>query len=133
MPTNTDIVRTGYAAFARQDIPAVLAMLDDDIEWYAPDELPAGGHYHGPDGVLEFFGKLVETYTELRVEPDRFLGADDDRVVVEGHHRGRLGDTPFEIGFVHIWTFRGGSAIAFREYEDSGKLLPLFQSAPQAG
>jgi hypothetical protein len=132
MPTNTEIVQAGYAAFARQDIPAVLGLLDDNIEWYIPDELPEGGLYRGPDGVLEFFGRLMATYTEIRVEPDRFLGADEGRVIVEGHHRGRLGETTFEVGFVHIWTLRDGCAVAYREYADSGKLLLLLQAAAPA-
>ena len=130
MPTNTDIIGSGYRAFAAQDIPAVLAMLDPDIEWYIPDELPDGGTYRGPNGVLQFFGKLQETYSEFRVEPERFSGVDDDRVLVEGHHRGRIGEQTFEVAFIHLWTLHDGVAVAYREYCDSGKLLVLFQNEP---
>jgi uncharacterized protein len=115
MPNNAEIVQAGYQAFADQDIPTVLAMLDADIEWYIPEELPDGGTYRGPDGVLQFFGKLQETYTEFRVEPENFSTIDDDRVLVEGHHRGSVGTSPFEVGFVHLWTLRNGAAVAYRE------------------
>jgi ketosteroid isomerase-like protein len=127
MPTNTEIIATGYQAFAAQDIPTVLAMLDPDIEWYIPDELPDGGTYHGPDGVLRFFGKLQETYTEFRVEPERFSALGADRVLVEGHHRGKVGDNAFDVEFIHLWTVRDGVATAYREYCDSGRLLLLLQ------
>ncbi len=129
MNTNVDIIRNAYVAFAQEDIPAVLAVLDDDIEWYVPDELPEGGGFRGHDAVLGFFGGLAELYDELRVEPDRFHGA-GDRVIAEGHHRGRIGDTAFEVGFAHMWTMRDGRAVAYREYTDSGKLLALFRAAP---
>jgi ketosteroid isomerase-like protein len=129
MPTNAEIVASGYQAFAAQDIPAVLAMLDPGIEWYIPEELPDGGTYRGPDGVLQFFGKLQETYTEFRVEPEGFSAVEGDRVLVEGHHRGRVGDRTFEVAFIHLWTVRDGLAVAYREYCDSGKLLDLLQGA----
>lgn len=123
--SNADIIRSGYQAFANQDIPAVLALFDDDIEWYAPDELPDGGTFHGPAGVAEFFTNLSKHYSELRVEPDTYHEA-GDRVIVEGHHRGTvISGAPFEAGFAHVWTLRGGKAVAFREYADTGKLLSL--------
>lgn len=126
--SNTDILRTGYDAFARGDVPAVLALFDSGIEWYAPDELPGGGTYRGPEEVARFFAGLPEHYQELSVSPQRFL-ADGDRVAVEGVHRGRIGGVAFEAGFVHVWTLRDGKATHFREYMDTGKVLPLFQSA----
>lgn len=132
MSTNTELIATGYRAFAAQDIPTVLAMLDPDIEWYIPDELPDGGLYRGPDGVLQFFGKLQETYTEFRVEPDRFSAVEPDRVLVEGHHRGAVGDSAFDVEFIHLWTVRDGMATAYREYCDSGKLLLLLPTESAA-
>jgi ketosteroid isomerase-like protein len=128
MSANTDIVRQAYDAFARGDIPTVLAVFDDAIEWYAPDELPDGGTYRGPGEVAGFFQSLPQHYAELRVEVDRVLDA-GDQVIAEGHHRGRIGATDFVVGFAHVWTLADGKATRFREYNDSGKLLPLFTAA----
>jgi uncharacterized protein len=128
MSTNIDVIRGAYDAFGRGDIPAVLAVFADDIEWYAPDELPDGGTYRGPQGVATFFQALPRNYTELVVAPETFLDA-GDRVVVEGQHRGSIGGTPFAVGFAHVWTLAGGKATRFREYGDTGKLLPLFAAA----
>ncbi|MFC4949712.1 nuclear transport factor 2 family protein [Pseudonocardia sp. GCM10023141] len=128
MPSNIDIIRDGYEAFGRGDVPAVLAIFADDIEWYAPDELPGGGTFHGPGEVAGFFGALPGIYDDLRVEPDRLLDA-GDQVIAEGHHRGRIGGQPFEVGFAHVWTLAGGRVVRFREYMDSGKLIPLLAKA----
>jgi ketosteroid isomerase-like protein len=121
---NTAIVRSAYEAFARQDIPAVLAAFDSSIEWYLPDELPIGGTFHGQEGVLEFFHSLPGYFDELSVEPETFIAA-DDHVVVVGQHRGRVNGHPFAIGFAMVWTMHNGKAIRFREYNDSGKLLRI--------
>ena len=32
-PANVEIVQGIYAAFARRDIPAIIAMLSPDVEW----------------------------------------------------------------------------------------------------
>jgi uncharacterized protein len=128
MSANASIVRQAYDAFSRGDVPAVLAVFDDSIEWYAPDELPDGGTYRGPAEVARFFQSLPEHYEELRVEVDRVLDA-GEQVIAEGHHRGRIGGTDFAVGFAHVWTLANGKATRFREYNDSGKLVPLFAAA----
>jgi ketosteroid isomerase-like protein len=127
-PSNVDAVRAGYAAFARGDIPAVLAMFVEAAQWYAPDELPTGGTFRGPAGIAAFFSGLTAHYDELQVHPLRFLDA-GEQVVVEGRHTGRIAGAPFDVGFVHVWTLAGGRVVEFREYMDSGKLLPLFATA----
>jgi ketosteroid isomerase-like protein len=97
-PSNVNAVRAGYAAFARGDIPAVLAMFAEEAQWYAPDELPTGGTFRGPAGIAAFFSGLPAHYDELLVQPLRFLDA-GERVVVEGHHTGQIAGTPFDVGF----------------------------------
>jgi ketosteroid isomerase-like protein len=126
---NVATVRAAYESFARQDIPAVLAAFDSNIEWYTPEELPGGGTAHGHDGVMKFFQGLQTYYDELHVEPDSFRGS-GDQVFAVGHHRGRVNGHPFDIGFCMVWTFRDGKAIRFREYNDSGKLLKIAEGVP---
>ena len=48
---NLAIVRRSYEAFARGDMAAVLADMDDGIEWQQAQGLPHGGVYHGVDEV----------------------------------------------------------------------------------
>ncbi|MCD2192013.1 nuclear transport factor 2 family protein [Actinomycetospora endophytica] len=124
-PSLVEIVRDGYDAFSRGDIPAVLATFADTAQWYSPDELPTGGTFRGPAEIAAFFSALPAHYDELQVHPERFHAA-GDRVVVEGHHTGRVAGAPFDVGFVHVWTMQDRSVVEFREYMDSGKLLPLF-------
>ena len=127
---NVDLVGGGYEAFGRQDIPGVLERFDANIEWTAPDTLPTGGTYRGPDKVGEFFASLPETWAELNVGPDEYLDA-GDTVVVLGTHRIRgHNDVSGEAQFVHVWDVTEGKVVRFREIADTAKLLPMLEQQP---
>ena len=56
---NTKIVQDAYAAFGRGDIPALLALFDDNIVWMgvygAGAHVPTSGTRRGKTAVAEFF------------------------------------------------------------------------------
>ena len=121
MSTQTDVIRSGYEAFGRGDIPAVLAILSTDINWYSPDTVATGGAFKGHDEVLGFFAKIPETYEAIEVRPERFV-EQGDTVVALGRHvgKGKAGD--FDVPFAHVWVVHDGKATSFFEYFDTVKL-----------
>lgn len=127
MPDNVEIIRGGYEAFGRQDIPGVLERFDEAIEWTPSDTLPNGGTYRGHEGAASFFKTLPDTWAELNVDAEEYMDA-GDTVIVVGTHRGRgHNGVQFEAGFVHLWDVRDGKAVRFRELVDSAKLLPALE------
>jgi ketosteroid isomerase-like protein len=128
---DVETLREGYAAFNRQDIPAVLALFDPSIEWDVPTSLPWGGVFHGPDGVGRFFGSLGNWLEELRVEPEAFLDAGDHIVVVGDHHGRVKGGREYEARFAMVWEMRDGKPVRFREYTDTAPLVQALE--PTAG
>ena len=58
--TNVAVVRQVYEALGRGDVPAVLELLSEDVEWVyqGPTTIPFAGTRHGRDGVGEFFSLL---------------------------------------------------------------------------
>jgi ketosteroid isomerase-like protein len=113
------ILRDGYAAFGRGDIPAVLAVFDPDIEWVEPEGYPWGRTYRGHDDVVGLFGAAAELLgPDWRVEPDRFV-ATEEGVLVLGHHRGSNAGGPWEVPFAMVWEMRDGRALRFRQYGDT--------------
>jgi ketosteroid isomerase-like protein len=54
---NIGIVQNGYAAFGRGDIPGLLSLLDDNVEWKTPGaaDLPTAGTRRGRAEVGDFF------------------------------------------------------------------------------
>ena len=123
--TNADLVRGAYDAFAAGDVEAILARLDEAVEWRVPAVLPHGGEFHGRDGAGAFFAGVAEKWDGLKVEVEDLV-AERDRVVVLGRVRGTLrsaGETGYP--FVHAWTVRDGQAVRFDEYVDPAELLAL--------
>lgn len=120
--SNVDAVRRSYEAFARDDMDAVVADMDPEIEWHQAEGLPHGGFYRGLDEVRRaIFAPLDdEWWDEFAADPDELLDAGDE-VVVLGRYRGRAKGTgkPLDVPFVHVWSFRDGRAWRFRQFLDT--------------
>jgi len=119
---NVTIVRRSYEAFARGDLDAVVADMDEAIEWQQAQGLPHGGTYRGLAEVREnVFDPLDrDWWSAFSAVPDEFLEAGDE-VVVLGRYRGTAKQTgkPLDVPFVHIWSLRDGKAWRFRQFLDT--------------
>ena len=113
--SEADFVRDAYGAFARGEVAAVLAMLDDDVEWNVPDVLPHGGHARGRDAVGAFFGRLAELWSDFGLDVDIVTGA-DGRGIGIGRAHGRLRGADSGDGFTHVFTLRDNRVVRFDEY-----------------
>lgn len=67
------VIRDFYAAFARGDVAAALAGLDENIEWTSPESLPTGGTRRGHAAVGAHLGEVAKQYQELHIEPVGFI------------------------------------------------------------
>lgn len=119
---NVQTLRSAYEAFARRDIPSVMAAFHEDIEWHEPDSVPWGGEFHGQDGVGQFFDQLGQYWRELTVEPEEFIDA-GDTVVVPIRLTGTGAGGPSESASLHLWRMRDGKAASFTEYPDTARAL----------
>jgi uncharacterized protein len=130
--TNGAVVRQFYEALGREDMPAVLDLLSDDVEWVyqGPSTIPFAGTRYGREGVLEFFSLLGETLEFERFEPREFV-AQDDRVVVVGFERNLIKSTgrAFEQEWVHDFTLREGKISKVRSFEDTAAYVAALEPA----
>lgn len=119
--SNVTLLETGYAAFGRGDIPAVLELLDPDIEWIEAEGFPYGGTYRGPEQVVEnVFEKLGEEWEPFEVRPERFVDG-GDTVVALGEYSGTYRETgkSVRVPFAHVWTIEDGRATRFQQFTDT--------------
>ena len=123
---NVDVVQQGYEAFGRGDIPAVLELLTDDVEWteQGPSVIPFAGTFRGREGIAEFFTLLDETLEFEQFEPRKFVGQ-GDTVVVVGYERGLVKPTgrTFEHEWAHVYTLRDGKIATGLFLEDTATLV----------
>jgi uncharacterized protein len=119
---NVKLARDLYAAFAKRDIPAVLAALSPAVEWGEPDNPfnPAAGTRRGHSGFLEWLRLGNESEEILILEPKHFLSG-DDRVAVVGYTKclARKTGRTYETDFVHVIVFADGKIVRFQEYFDT--------------
>jgi ketosteroid isomerase-like protein len=118
MSSGGDVVRQAYEAFERGDIPAVIDVLSDDVQWDVPTILPQGGSFSGKDGAGQFFQGLGEKYEELSIDIQDFVDG-GDTVAGVGVGTGKLRDGgDIEYGFTHVFNVSDGKVTRFREYAD---------------
>lgn len=121
MADNLETIRTAYDAFARGDVPAVLAVLAPDVSWTEAEGFPYGGTYSGPDAVLKgVFMKLGTEWDGFSAVPHEFV-AQGDTVISLGQYGGKYKITgkSFSAPFAHVWDFRNGKVVRFRQYTDT--------------
>lgn len=121
---NVELVKSCYDAFGRGDIPAILAVLTEDIEWTTLGEgVPTAGTHRGTSGVARFFEMVGKTWNFTAFEPSEYV-ATGDTVAVIGRYAAIALATgkPVASEWVMVWKVRDGKVSYFREYSDTQAL-----------
>ena len=125
---NVEIVRRGYEALNGGDLEGALALFDPEVEVRPGVDVPDfdfSDVYHGPEGFLQFHAKMSEAWDELRWEPEEYIPAGDDVVVVFIRFRGvgRSSGVPVEQPIGHVCTMRDGKLVKHVTFWDRQKAL----------
>ncbi len=125
--TPADRLKEAYAAWAESKGTdhQWLELLADDVEMRSvlspdvPDDFAAPPR-RGKVGAMEYVQTLGRDWEMIDFEPQRFIDAGDDVVMVgrcawRNRATGRVVDTPK----VDVWRFREGRAVSFLEMFDS--------------
>lgn len=127
---NTQRVKDGYAAFLRGDMPAVLEVLADDIEWVVPGpaDSPGAGTHRGKQAVHAWFGALAENLEFQVFEPREFI-AQGDKVVslVYAEATTRRNGRKIVNHEAHVWTFRAGKVARIQFYQDTAAVVAAYR------
>lgn len=121
MAAHADTIAAAYAAFARGDVPAVLAAFAPDIRWIEAEGFPYGGIYVGPEAVLHnVFAKLGSEWDGFAAVPHELV-VDADTVVALGEYSGTYKATgkAFRAPFAHVWKFAGDRIVSFHQHTDT--------------
>lgn len=123
--SDLDVVRGVYEATGRGDQEAVVALLDPDVEWRIPAQLPYGGVFHGPDGVMNSRAIANEHFQPGQKFTPEHLFRSEPQIVGLGRMQAVVQSTgqPVEAPFVHVWTVAGGKVVARTQYTDVETIL----------
>jgi ketosteroid isomerase-like protein len=111
-----EVVQAAYAAFGSGNIPAVLELVDEDVDWsfHGARGLAYTGSFRGRSAVEKWFASVFENDDIQAFEPREFL-AGGEHVTVLGWERTRAlpGGKTFESDWVHVFTFRDGKVVRY--------------------
>ena len=115
-------VQQAYEAFGRQDIPAFLNLVADEVDWKAvgPASLPHCSLRRNPAEVADFFIDLGSVEALSVFEPREFIEAGEN-VTVLGYLEGYAFDTnqKFQSEWAHVITVRNGKITRWRGFSNS--------------
>jgi ketosteroid isomerase-like protein len=127
---NVKTAKDGYAAFGRGDVPGILELLADDIEWISPgppDVIPGAGTYRGKEAVGGFFAALAEEADFQTFEPREFI-AQGDQVVALIYSESTAKRTGRKVTdhAAHLWSFKDGKLARFEVFQDTAALVAAY-------
>jgi ketosteroid isomerase-like protein len=112
-----DVVQQAYAAFGRRDIPALLKLVADKVDWkeVCPASWPWSGLRRNPAEVAEYFAAVGQASDITVFEPREFIEAGEN-VTVLGYLEGSARDTKqkFQSEWVQIFTVKNGKITRHR-------------------
>ncbi len=122
--TNIALIQKIYAAFGRGDVPTMLELMADDVDWgiesHEAPEVPWHGTGTGKKFVAKFFGTLGRECTFPRFEPSGFLASDTAvaclvtfEVLVKKNGRKAVENA------IHHFTIQNGRVTKWRGWEDT--------------
>ncbi|CAL9591886.1 hypothetical protein SUDANB121_05274 [Nocardiopsis dassonvillei] len=128
--TGCAVVEGLYGSLARGDVAALLAGLDEQIEWVVPPGLHYGGTYRGREEVLKnVFSRFVTEWQDFTVAPAEVMEA-GDRIVALGHYNATSLATgkPMRTRFVHVWRLRDGVPVHFETVLDTQTMVAAMRT-----
>ena len=129
--TNVDVVQKTYEAVGHGDIPAVLDLLTDNVEWtfQGPSAIPFAGTRRGREKVAQFFSLVGQNLEFEQFEPCEFV-VQGDTVAVLGYERSLIKPTgrTLEQEWAHVYTLRDGKIAKFQAFEDTAALVAAFDA-----
>lgn len=117
------VVREVYDAFARADVPRIMALFAPDGTVAQAPELPWGGTHTGHAGLAHFLATLTGLVASTP-ETERLFADGSGHVVQVGRTRGvvRASGAPFDVPEVHVFTVSDGQVRRFEAYLDTAAM-----------
>ena len=123
MDTKIETLQAVYEAFGRGDLPAILDVVTDDVDWASePDSTIAPWHglRHGKAELPGFFTALADTVEVLEFTPLAFTASDTDvMAVIRFSIKVRATGNSTTMDLHHWWRFRDGKICFYRGTENT--------------
>jgi ketosteroid isomerase-like protein len=120
-PSNAELARGAFEAIGERGLDGALEFMDPEVEFEPPeDAIEQGGTFKGHAAVRERWNLLLEPFDDVRIEPEDFIEADAETVLVifRIRARGKASGAPVEMQLGYVMTVREGKAVRLKAYLD---------------
>ena len=123
-PANSQVIQDLYNAFAKGDVPTVLAGMDEKIEWNEAENFPYadGNPYIGHDAVLGgVFARIGEEWEYWNLVNIKLNEMENDMVLATGRYQAKYKKNGelLDAQFAHVWSLKNGKVTQFQQYTDT--------------
>jgi hypothetical protein len=127
---NIQIIQQLYKDFGAGNIPAVLAVFDNDITWVRPGEpdIPFAGVFKGMEGLAKMFTIVSQTVKIKTFHPEKFISG-DDMVLVIGYDEADVLATGkgYHSEWVYAYTLKDDKITHVQVYIDTLEVANAFR------
>lgn len=123
-PGNVAIVDGLYQSFAKGDVPAVLAVMDENIVWNEAENFPYAdlNPYNGPEAVLNgVFARIGEEWEYWNLTDIQLHDMSGNMVLATLRYdaKHKLSGKVIDSQTAHLWTLKDGKIIGFQQFTDT--------------
>ena len=120
---NVEIVRQMWEAFLGDDPTSGLSFCDPDIEWDGTN-LPDGKVARGHEAVVEHAMRWAEMWDDWRMEPEQFIDAGGDQVILMFREIGRSeSGLHMDERHAELYALREGKVVSRKGFSDPAEAL----------
>ena len=115
---NVEVVRSFYRAWARDEFPGPVELMDPEIEYVNPPQAVERGTRRGRASFGRAVEKMFDGWETWQMEPERFTPV-EDQVVVVLRYRARGRESGVEIAGREsaLWTLRDGRVTRYAWFQ----------------
>lgn len=123
-PGNVAVMDGLYQAFAKGDVPAVRAVMDDKIVWNEAENFPYADRnpYLGPEAVLNgVFARIGAEWEYFNLTDIQLHDMSNNQVLATLRYKSKHKTTGKMIDSqtAHLWTLKDGKITAFQQFTDT--------------
>ena len=121
---NVEIVRRFYAAWARDEFPGPVELMDAEIEYVNPAGAVEPGTRRGPREFGMAVERTLEGWETWEMEPEAFTTVGDQVAVVVAYKaRGRASGVEVQGRESALWTLRDGKVRRYAWFHEPDQAL----------
>ena len=123
-------LRGAYRAFNEGGgVEAILERLGPEFQVRDRESAPDRETRFGPEGIKQLFDSYMEAFDALSLEPEEFIDAGDQVVVLlQQRARGKASGAEVVGRVAHVWTMHHGAVQRLRIFGDKQKALDAIRT-----